>query len=284
MHGMDVSHALHCARQGSKERGYKDELDAAPALKQQQPSKTKRDVHVFHYTCCNFPKFIQQPTCPTGGRDNLQKSATVQGFSTYMRWRTSSLISNPSQMNTFIKYKIKEGVEKWSDKDIHTKYKPSSKDSTAYLVKSAWKHLRAYSQFLYRSTVCRPAPFFTPRLRNTTTGNVCTSYDFPKTAGWALGWERVARNKMMSNSPSRLQFRLLRESLSKKQELWHRCWESAALGCLFRGGGTNSLGSWEPSQKLCLEPCPALPWTAKRNYGNPSQKRPPRVEEQSVIY
>lgn len=54
-------------------------------------------------------------------------------------------------MNTFIKYKIKEGVEKWSDKDIHTKYKPSSNDSTADLVKSAWKHLRAYSQFLYWS-------------------------------------------------------------------------------------------------------------------------------------
>lgn len=42
MHGMDVSHALHCASQGSKERGYKDELDAAPALKQQQPSKTEK--------------------------------------------------------------------------------------------------------------------------------------------------------------------------------------------------------------------------------------------------
>lgn len=181
-------------------------------------------------------------------------------------------------MNTFIKYKIKEGVEKWSDKDIHTKYKPSSNDSTAYLVKSAWKHLRAYSQFLYWSTVCRPAPFYTPRLRNTTTGNVYTSCDFPKTAGWALGRERVTRNKMMSNSPSRLQFRLLRESLSKKQELWHRCWESAALGCLFRGGGTNSLGSWEPSQKLCLEPCPALPWTSKRNYGNPSQDDHPELK------
>lgn len=49
MHGMDVSHALQCARQGSKERGYKDELDAVPALKQQQLSKTQRDKLAFHY-------------------------------------------------------------------------------------------------------------------------------------------------------------------------------------------------------------------------------------------
>lgn len=43
---MDVSHALQCARQGSKERGYKDELDAVPALKQQQLSKTDRRTRV----------------------------------------------------------------------------------------------------------------------------------------------------------------------------------------------------------------------------------------------
>lgn len=51
------------------------------------------------------------------------------------------------------------------------------------------------------STVCRPAPFHTPRLRNTTTGNVYTSCDFPKTAGWALGWERVTRNKWCQTHP-----------------------------------------------------------------------------------
>ena len=41
-------------------------------------------------------------------------SATVQGFSKLfvMKDQFFVSISNPSQMNTFIKYKIKEGVEK----------------------------------------------------------------------------------------------------------------------------------------------------------------------------
>ena len=58
--------------------------------------------------CCDFPKFSQQPTCPTAEQRQLQVLQHRASSTVFVMKDQLSLISNPSQMNTFTTYKMEK--------------------------------------------------------------------------------------------------------------------------------------------------------------------------------
>lgn len=108
-------------------------------------------------------------------------------------------------------------------------------------------------------------------------GNVCKECNLPEMSGWALGSERVVGNK--NDVKFTLWTTVQTVQRVSKKESYSREFGKVWWGGVW-GGGTNTLGSREPGQKLCLEPCPALPWTSNCNYGNPSRSYCPEWEEQ----
>ena len=116
MHRMNVSHALQCARQGSKERGYKDESDAVPDLKQ-QPSKRERERERERHTHVSLqdnlvsavisPSSFNSLPVPQGAEAAYKCYSTglLKLFVMKDQFFVFVLISDASRMNTFIKYK-----------------------------------------------------------------------------------------------------------------------------------------------------------------------------------